>query len=176
MGLLLLGGVRANAADAPEADQPPPQQRVVAAGFPAVGFTTEVTTPVPTPAAPAPTTATTTSSTTTTTAPPPPSTTTTTAPPPPPPGSSVDEAIRYWFGDVEAKARDVAWCESRHDPRAVSSGGGNHGLFQINNVHAEQFPAVTGVSWEDGRYDAFHNAHFARWLYERQGWSPWACA
>jgi len=70
----------------------------------------------------------------------------------------------------------VAWCESRLDPNAVSAGGGNHGLFQINNVHRESFARVTGVRFEDGRYDADLNSRFARWLYDQQGWSPWACA
>jgi hypothetical protein len=114
----------------------------------------------------APTTA---PSTTTTTAAP---TTTTTAAPPNP----VDAAIHRWFPEQEARARDIAFCESTLNPAARSPGGGNHGLFQINNVHRGDFRAVTGVSWGDGRYDADANAHFARWLYDQQGWEPWACA
>lgn len=123
----------------------------------------------------APTTTTTDAPTTTTTAAP---TTTTTAPPPPPPppSSSAEAAIRHWFGDVYDKAYDVAMCESGMDPGAVSAGGGNHGLFQINNVHRESFADVTGVAFEDGVYDADLNSQFARWLYDQQGWSPWACA
>lgn len=121
------------------------------------------------------------STTTATTAPPPSSTTTTTTtapppPPPPPPSGSPEDAIARWFPEVYDKAVDVARCESGMNPSAVSPGGGNHGLFQINTVHRESFASVTGVSWEDGIYVAEHNTRFARWLYDDQGWSPWTCA
>src|SRR5688500_14134989 len=86
---------------------------------------------------------TTSSSTTTTTAAP--TTTTTTAPVDP-----VEAAIQRWFPDVEERASAIAWCESTHNPRAVSPGGGNHGLFQINNVHRGDWVAVTGTSWAEG--------------------------
>jgi hypothetical protein len=115
------------------------------------------------------TTTTDTSSTTTTAAPT--TTTATTAP-----QSAADVAIHRWFPENEQRARDIAWCESRLDPHARSRGGGNHGLFQINNVHRGDFARVTGVSWANGRYDADANAHFARHLYDEQGWEPWACA
>ena len=70
----------------------------------------------------------------------------------------------------------IADCESSLNPGAMSAGGGNHGLFQINNVHAGSFAAVTGQSW-DARYDAYANAQFARYLYDQSGgWGPWACA
>ena len=115
------------------------------------------------------TSSTTTSSSTTTTAAP--TTTTTTEPVDP-----VEAAIHRWFPDVEERASAIAWCESTHNPRAVSPGGGNHGLFQINNVHRGDWAAVTGTSWAEGRYDPEANAMFARWLYDRQGWEPWACA
>lgn len=109
------------------------------------------------------------------------STTTTTEPEPEPEpapsgGGSVEAAIARWFPGQEAKASDVAWCESSHDPEAVSAGGGNHGLFQINRVHRADFVAVTGVSWEAGIYDPDLNARFAAWLHDREGWAPWACA
>jgi hypothetical protein len=118
----------------------------------------------------APTTTSTTAAPTTTTTPAPP------PPPPPPPASPAEDAIRRWFGDVYDRAHDIAWCESRLDPAAVSPGGGNHGLFQINDVHRDDFARVTGVAFVDGRYDPYLNSQFARWLYDAQGWEPWACA
>jgi hypothetical protein len=124
-------------------------------------------------------------STTTTTAPPttvPPTTAPPTTAPPavapaaaPAPSGSALEAIAAWFPDVYDQAVRVASCESSLNPGAVSAGGGNHGLFQINNVHAGSFAAVTGQSW-DARYNAHYNAQFARYLYDQSGWGPWACA
>jgi hypothetical protein len=114
---------------------------------------------------------TTTSSSTTTTAAP--TTTTTAAPAPVDP---VEAAIHRWFPDMEERASAIAFCESTFNPRAVSPGGSSHGLFQIHNVHRPDFVAVTGMSWAEGRYDPNANAQFARWLYDRQGWEPWACA
>jgi hypothetical protein len=97
------------------------------------------------------------------------------APAPAPADTPVEAAIRRWFPENFEKASDVAWCESRHDPGAVSPGGGNHGLFQINSVHRAEFEAVTGVSWDAGIYDASLNAQYARALFDQQGWAPWAC-
>ena len=121
-------------------------------------------------------------STTTTTAPPttlPPTTAPPTTAPPavaaaPAPSGSALEAIAAWFPDVYDQAVHVASCESSMNPGAVSAGGGNHGLFQLNNVHAGSFAAVTGQAW-DARYNAYYNAQFARYLFDQSGWSPWAC-
>ena len=131
------------------------------------------------------TTTTTAAPTTTTTAPPPPPPTTappaptTTAPPPPPAPSyapgTVEEIISRYFGASSQKAIAVARCESSLNPNAVSPGGGNHGLFQINNVHSGTWPSVTGAPWS-ARYDAELNTKFAHWLWSQQGWGPWACA
>lgn len=88
---------------------------------------------------------------------------------------SVQEIIARYFGSQTQKALSVVRCESRFDPNAMSPGGGNHGLFQINNVHSGNFQAVTGVPWS-GRYDAEANTRFAKWLYDQSGWGPWACA
>lgn len=145
--------------------------------------------PPPSPVALAPTTVPT-STTSTTAATSPPSLTPTTAPPAPPaptprtttttapptPADPVEAAIRRWFGDVEARAREIAWSESRVDPGAVSPGGGNHGLFQINTVHRDAFLAVTDLPFDDGVDDPELNARFARHLYDGQGWEPWSCA
>jgi hypothetical protein len=68
----------------------------------------------------------------------------------------------------------VARCESGLNPGAVSAGGGNHGLFQINSVHRSAFTSVTGQPW-DAVYNAYYNAQFARHLYNSSGWQPWGC-
>lgn len=94
--------------------------------------------------------------------------------PAPAPSGSAEEAIAAWFPDVYDQAVAVASCESGMDPGAVSSGGGNHGLFQINNVHRGSFEAVTGQPWSEV-YNAYYNAQFARHLYDSSGWRPWAC-
>ena len=88
------------------------------------------------------------------------------------------EIIWHYFHDhgnhVVEQANRVASCESGHNPQAVSPGGGNHGLFQINNVHRQQFEAVTGAPWSE-RYNPVHNTRYAEYLWETQGWSPWSC-
>ena len=78
------------------------------------------------------------------------------------------------FGPAAGEATSVATCESGLDPNAVSPGGGNHGLFQINNVHRGTFEQVTGQPWT-AVYDPYFNAVFAKWLYDQQGWQPWTC-
>jgi hypothetical protein len=100
-------------------------------------------------------------------APPPPA-------PPPAPSSSAEGAIAHWFPDVYDEALAVARCESGLNPSAVSPGGANHGLFQINSVHRTSFEAVTGRPWSDV-YDADANAQFARHLYDDSGWDAWTC-
>jgi len=91
------------------------------------------------------------------------------------PAGSVEEVIQRWFGGEASTAIRVARCESGLNPRAVSSGGGNHGLFQINNVHRGTFESVTGQPWS-AVYTAEANTRFAHWLWSQQGWGPWACA
>jgi len=82
--------------------------------------------------------------------------------------------ISQVFGAKAGEATRVATCESGLDPAAVSPGGGNHGLFQINNVHAATFERVTGQDWS-ARYHPYFNTMFAKWLYDQQGWRPWTC-
>jgi hypothetical protein len=82
--------------------------------------------------------------------------------------------IAQVFGPAGDEAVRVAECESGLNPTAVSPGGGNHGLFQINNVHRSTFEQVTGVPWSE-RYDVGANTRFAKWLYDQEGWSPWTC-
>ncbi|MDZ7676155.1 MAG: transglycosylase SLT domain-containing protein [Acidimicrobiales bacterium] len=88
---------------------------------------------------------------------------------------SVEDIIARHFGPATQKALAVVQCESNFNPSAMSPGGGNHGLFQINNVHAGTWPSVTGTPWSN-RYSAEANTVFAKWLYNQQGWGPWACA
>jgi hypothetical protein len=88
---------------------------------------------------------------------------------------TVEGIIARYFGGQTQKALSVARCESSLDPGAMSPGGGNHGLFQINNVHSGTWVSVTGTAWSN-RYDAELNTKFAHWLWSNQGWGPWACA
>jgi hypothetical protein len=89
--------------------------------------------------------------------------------------SPAQDAINSAFGPIADQATRVANCESGLNPAAVSRGGGNYGLFQINSVHAGQFQAVTGQPWSSVT-DPYANANFAAWLYNQSGgWGPWAC-
>ena len=90
------------------------------------------------------------------------------------PAGSPQEHINNVFGSAAGQATAVADCESSMNPGAVSSGGGNHGLFQINTVHKSSFSSVTGQPWS-AVYDPYWNTYFAKWLYDQSGWSPWSC-
>jgi soluble lytic murein transglycosylase-like protein len=95
-------------------------------------------------------------------------------PAPAPSGGSVEDAIATYFGDVYDQAIGVARCESGLDPNAVSPGGGNWGLFQINAVHRQRV-ADMGYSW-DQILDPYVNAAVARSIYDDAGgWGPWGC-
>jgi hypothetical protein len=90
------------------------------------------------------------------------------------PAGTPQGQIESVFGSAAGQAVAIARCESGLNPGAVSSGGGNHGLFQINSVHKASFIQVTGQPWP-AIYDAHWNAVFAKWLYDQQGWRPWSC-
>jgi hypothetical protein len=139
-----------------------------------------------------PTTTSTTAAPTTTAPPPPPTTSTTALPvattqPPAPaaadpaPAGHLHPAIAAAFGsgDLGHQAQRVAACESKLNPSAVSPTN-DHGLFQINRPtwdkpHAwDGWQQQTGTSWS-AVYDPYVNARFARQLYDRSGWGPWAC-
>ena len=111
-------------------------------------------------------------STTTTTLPP-----TTTVPPAPaaptPDPGSVEAIIHEIFGPAGDQAVRVARCESGLNPGAISRGGGNWGLFQINTVHRHRVQRM-GYQWED-MLDARANAVVAYSIFQEQGWSPWGC-
>lgn len=78
-------------------------------------------------------------------------------------------------GDAWAaeSAVGVARCESTLRPWAVSPGGGNWGLFQINTVHRGRVAAM-GYSWSQIT-DPWVNSRVAHALWSEQGWGPWAC-
>ena len=90
--------------------------------------------------------------------------------------TSAEDAIRQQFGAIADQAMRVAQCESGMDPSAVSPGGGNWGLFQINTVHAGEFESVTGRPFYNDSLDAWANTAYAVRLYnEAGGWGPWSC-
>ena len=72
-----------------------------------------------------------------------------------------------------AKAVQVATCESGLNASAVSPGGGNFGLFQINKVHEPQLKKM-GYSWSEITNPVV-NARLARVIYNTSGWSAWSC-
>jgi hypothetical protein len=82
-------------------------------------------------------------------------------------------AIQYYFPDQYDKALSVATCESNLNPSAVSPGGGNWGLFQINKIHAS-LVASLGYQWSE-MTNPFLNARVARIIYNQSGWRAWSC-
>lgn len=100
-------------------------------------------------------------------------------------------AIAAHFGDIYDQAWGVSGCESGHDPGAISPGGGNWGLFQINRpAHEADFVQFANAllddegappddprrTWAGGVLNADLNAAYARKLYNGSGWGPWSCA
>lgn len=78
------------------------------------------------------------------------------------------------FGDAGPSAVGVARCESRFHADAVN--GRYRGVFQVGDMHADQWLEVMGVSYWDSWMDAATNVRFAFWLYEQSGgWGPWSC-
>jgi hypothetical protein len=92
------------------------------------------------------------------------------------PEGEVKRAIREQFpSDAEYnRAFNIAKCESNLNPKAVSPGGGNWGLFQINKVHRSRVEAM-GYSW-DQILNPYVNADVARAIYDSSGWRAWSCA
>jgi peptidoglycan endopeptidase LytE len=89
---------------------------------------------------------------------------------------STDEGILEYiaktFAEAGEEARQVATCESRLNPRAVSPDGIYHGIFQFDeptwNSNAD------GISWNE-RYNAKINIDIAYRTYQKRGWQPWGC-
>lgn len=89
-------------------------------------------------------------------------------------GGSAKSAIKQYFPSNYTKAVAVAQCESGLNPKAVSPGGGNWGLFQINRVHERTLNSM-GYSWSQIT-DPFVNSKLAKVIYNQSGWGAWACA
>jgi hypothetical protein len=95
------------------------------------------------------------------------------APLPPPAPGSVEAIITEIFGPDARAAIGVARCESHLNPGAISRGGGNWGLFQINRAQARRVAAM-GYQWND-LLDARVNSQVAKAIFDEQGWRPWGC-
>lgn len=91
-----------------------------------------------------------------------------------------EDMIRVAFSERGAtqvqqdQAIRVAHCESTLRPEAVSPGGGNWGLFQINRIHRARVEAM-GYTW-DQMLMPYQNAQVAAAIWSEQGWQPWTCA
>jgi hypothetical protein len=127
-------------------------------------------TSAPTTTAAPPTTAapTTTSTTTTTT------TTATTVAPSPAGPQDVQQIIRdVWPDELEERALEIAFRESRYVPTAKNSCC--YGIFQIYWKVHRSWLADLGITDDQQLYDPATNARAALALYERSGgWGPWA--
>ncbi|CAN5894804.1 hypothetical protein BH23ACT2_BH23ACT2_08970 [soil metagenome] len=82
----------------------------------------------------------------------------------------------HWGAETDCAMR-VVNKESSFRANAVSPGGGNIGLFQINTVHRDWIRNTYGYSLEDMK-DGAKNAQVARGLYDQaqargDGWAPW---
>lgn len=75
--------------------------------------------------------------------------------------------------DLYDQASEIAWCESRFNPAAVSPTN-DSGLMQINIIHRANYERVTGQPWST-RFEPYWNAVYAKHLYTTSGWRPWAC-
>lgn len=89
------------------------------------------------------------------------------------------QAVRQEWGDrlYDCAAR-VVQRESGWNPNAMSPGGGNIGLFQINKTHATWIRNELGYQWTE-LSDPVKNARVAKVLsskahsYYGDGWQPW---
>lgn len=100
------------------------------------------------------------------------------------PVSVIEAAEEEVGGDVQAvicaypwpceEALAVAWCESRHDARAVDAFAENWGLFQINE---QTWRPYFGEERWARVLEASENTAMAWEIYERGGrtWLPWSC-
>jgi hypothetical protein len=93
--------------------------------------------------------------------------------------TSPQDAVRSHWGDrLYPCAAKIVQRESRWTPTAVSPGGGNIGLFQLNSYHKTWIKNELGYSWTDLK-DAKKNAHAAKVLSAKahkqygDGWQPW---
>lgn len=88
------------------------------------------------------------------------------------------QAVKTQWGRNYACAARVVQRESGWNPNAVSPGGGNIGLFQMNAYHKTWIRNELGYSWNDLK-DPAKNAHAAKVLSTKayhqygDGWQPW---
>ena len=89
------------------------------------------------------------------------------------------EAIEAtWPAHTVTCAMRVANAESGLRADAMSPGGGNIGLFQVNSVHRTWISNTYGYRWED-LTDPYKNARVAQGLSQDafrrlgDGWAPW---
>lgn len=93
---------------------------------------------------------------------------------------TAEDMIRFAFAERGATAAQqeqairVAHCESTLRADAISPGGGNWGLFQINRIHRPRVEAM-GFTW-DQMLQGYENAVVAADIWAEQGWRPWTCA
>lgn len=89
------------------------------------------------------------------------------------------QAADWWPPGQRAAALCVIEHESGGDPHAVSPGGGNFGLLQINRVHAGDFERLTGRPFVPGVFDPHLAGEYgyALWVAVGGRWSPtWSTA
>lgn len=88
------------------------------------------------------------------------------------------EAVQHHWGSLTPCANRIVQRESGWNPAAVSPGGGNIGLFQLNAYHKTWIRNELGYSWQDLKQPS-KNARAARVLYNKaqaqygDGWQPW---
>ena len=73
------------------------------------------------------------------------------------------------------EALAVAWCESNHQPGAISPDGANVGLMQINLIHYRRVGAESRAAAVGPLLDAATNLRVAFAIWSDQGWAPWSC-
>ncbi len=84
--------------------------------------------------------------------------------------TDIPSRIRAVFGEAGWEAVEVGRCESGFNPNAVNRQSGAVGLFQFlpstwgSTPYADQSP-----------FDPEANIQAAYWLWQWQGWRPWAC-
>jgi len=93
---------------------------------------------------------------------------------------TIDCATERWpVPGGKTKARRIAWCESRFNPRATN--GRFRGVYQIGYDHEwpewlSRFP-VMRARWVGGIYHGRSNVLVAiRTAHRIQSWVPWSCS
>jgi hypothetical protein len=148
------------------ASMPPPPPVATNPPAPSTSAPKQTTPSATTPTTPAPTTVKPTRTTTPTTTPTPPANTAATP-------AEVQAIIRtIWPDDLEARAIEIAWRESNHNPTARSSCC--YGLFQIHYTAHRSWLNGLGITSAEQLFDPEVNTYAAFALYQRAGgFGPW---